>query len=202
MIKQKLVEAIVDLEWDMMAAIDVIEDPLGCTKNPGTFRIMRSSQHMIWSKDTLESYYCDLLKAKAGRTNMSAERYARMMEVTDPEGYKALEKDLRPVAPEARKLADEIAEIFARWTADLDRKYKNIRAKGRPATENGIWTSVDTYLRGELLTYSSGTLALCLRDARRAADEGRNLAEQILLNMAHCYGVDTLEELERLEAED
>lgn len=128
---------------------------------------------------------------------MVAERYAHMMKVTNPSEYEQIKNDLRPVATEAVQLVEKIMEILSTWTAEVDLRYPNIRSCGRPASETGTWTSVDTYLRGELLTYSLKTLSLCLRDIYQAQAQSINLSEMMILNMARFYGFQSLDDMEK-----
>lgn len=197
MINEKLIEQIIQLEWEMMISITALDDPDGCREDPATFQIMRISQHLIWHEDTLSSLLADLQLAKTQQVNIVAERYAHMMKVTNSTEYEQIKNDLRPVTTEVAKLVEKIMEIFSAWTVDVDRRYPNIRSYGRPATENGTWTSVDTYLRGELLTYSAKTLSLCLRDICQAQAQSINLSELMLLNMALFYGFQSLDDMEK-----
>lgn len=195
--KQDLIEQIIYLEWKMMISITAIDDPEGCREDPTTFQIMRKSQHLAWGEETLFSLLADLQLAESQQVNMVAERYAHMMKVTHPSEYGQVKNDLRPVTTEADQLVEKIMGIFSVWNAELDRRYPNIRSLGRPTTENGTWTSVDTYLRGELLTYSVKTLSLCLRDIYQAQAQSINLSEMTLLNMARFYGFNSLEDMEK-----
>ncbi len=197
MTKQKLIEQIIYFEWKMMISITAIDDPEGCREDPITFKIMRESQHSAWSEDTLSSYLADLQLAESQQVNMAAERYAHMMKVTNPSEYEEIKNDLRPISNEAVQLVEQIMEIYSKWNAELDMRYPNIRSLGRPTNEDGTWTSVNTYLRGELLTYSVKTLSLCLRDIYQARSMFINLSERTLMHMASIYGFQSLEDMER-----
>lgn len=198
MTKQKLLNEIIYLEWEMMISITAIDDPDGCREDPATFQIMRESQHLIWSEETLGSYLDDLKSAQNQKINMAAERYAHMMKITHPAEYEVIKKDLRPVAYEAAELVEKIMAVFTRWNNEVDRLYPNVRSFGRPATEDGTWTSVDTYLRGELLTYSVKTLNLCLQDVHRAEVQSVNLSAMTLEFMARFYGFKSLSAMEHI----
>ncbi|MEA4924384.1 MAG: DUF4125 family protein [Syntrophomonadaceae bacterium] len=198
MTKQELINEIIYLEWEMMISITAIDDPDGCREDPATFRIMRESQHLIWSEETLASYLDDLKSAQSKKVNMAAERYAHMMKVTHPDEYEMIKKDLRPVTYDAAQLVEKIMAVFTRWNNEVDRLYPNVRSFGRPATENGTWTSVDTYLRGELLTYSVKTLNLCLQDVYQAEVQSVNLSEMTLECMARFYGFKSLNDMEHI----
>lgn len=194
---QQVIDEILEIEWEMMTAITAIDDPMGCTQDQATFNIMRTSQHAIWSKDTLKSYYADLKNAKGEHRNMIAEKYAHMMKVTSPVEYDRIKAILPQISSEVDSLSDHIVEVFMVWTEELDRKHSTARSLGRPTLEDGTWTSVDTYLKGELVTYSEKTLALCLEDVKCAQELNVNLSEQILENTAYYLGFDSLDDMEK-----
>lgn len=195
--REKIIEQILFYEWKMMISITAIDDPEGCREKPLTFKIMRESQHLVWSDDTLSSYLADLELAESKRVNMVAERYAHMMRVTNPLEYEQVKRDLRPLSKEAIRLVETIMGIFSEWNRDVDKRYPNIRSLGRPTSEDEQWTSVDTYLKGELLTYSVKTLSLCLQDIYRARAQSVNMSEMMLFNMARFYGYQSLDDMEK-----
>ncbi|MGN1171209.1 MAG: DUF4125 family protein, partial [Lachnospiraceae bacterium] len=64
--------------------------------------------------------------------------------------------------------------------------------------EDTLWnTSYETYLRGELSTYSDRTLELYGRFITELCRQGKNLAEMTLSNTAVLYGYESLEDLEK-----
>ena len=122
---------------------------------------MRSSQLKTWSEDVLQSYLHDLTTAAYMGRNLLTEKYAYMMEDTHPEEYMQIRHVLPEVAPEVRVKIDEIVDINVDWQKEGDEKYPNLRAKGRPLTskeDTPYQTSFETYLRGELKTYSPETI--------------------------------------------
>lgn len=58
-------------------------------------------------------------------------------------------------------------------------------------------TSYETYLRGEISTYSDKMLELYGRFVVEYAMAGRNLAYDIMTNSVHLYGYENLEAAER-----
>lgn len=194
--KNKIIDQIIILEWKMLISVMALDDPDGCRENPETFEKMRRSQHLIWSEDTLASYLKDLQYAEENGINLIAERYAHMMEFTNPQEFILVEGDLTPIDPKANMKIKEIVEIFDDWNDELDARYKYIRATGRPKSENDGWTSVATYLEGELKTYSYQTLLRCKKDVENAKAHGINLGEKILENTARFYGFASLLEME------
>ena len=85
--KEDLIAKIVAMEWDMFQHVVNIGGRAACQDDPETFRIMRSSQAMAWSEDSLASYLEDLAAAAQAGRNLLTEKYARMMEFTAPLEY-------------------------------------------------------------------------------------------------------------------
>ena len=56
-------------------------------------------------------------------------------------------------------------------------------------------TSYETYLRGELLTYSDDTLKLYGQFIVSLARENKDLAKMIMENTAHMYGYEDLSQI-------
>ena len=65
------------------------------------------------------------------------------------------------------------------------------------AEDNPFDTSYETYLRGELGTYSDKMLELYGRYIVTYARGGKNLAHDIMLNNVKMYGYGSLEEAEK-----
>ena len=57
-------------------------------------------------------------------------------------------------------------------------------------------TSYETYLRGEISTYSDMTLSLYGRFVAKMAQEGRNIAKETITNSALLYGYASLDDME------
>ena len=80
------------------------------------------------------------------------------------------------------------AVLTAKWTPG---KYSVVFAE-----DNENNTSYETYLRGELLTYSERTLALYGQFIVKLAGNRQNLACMIMENTARAYGYDGLDDME------
>lgn len=80
-----------------------------------------------------------------------------MMEHTAPEEYDAL-KDRLPYRDPARKVLEELlVSLMMDWTRETAEKFPSVMSMGRSlsASEDGMFnTSSETYLKGELGTYS------------------------------------------------
>ena len=85
----------------------------------------------------------------------------------------------------------KITDIYLAWEQTLQERYPRLRRRGRPMTagqDGANITSVETYLLGELKTYSAKTVHLLLDYVEQAQQEGRNLAEENLTHMVRGYG--------------
>lgn len=198
-----LIQQIIDQEWQFFQATQNMGGRASCQDEPETFAIMRSSQFAGWSEATLQSYLGDLEKARLAGRNLVSEKYARMMASTHPDEFRALEDSLPPLTAAAKKLVEAIVQLNLVWEEECDRRYPHVRSQGRPLRTcqdaPGI-TSFETYLRGELCTYSEPTLALLLRDLEACRAGGRNVAIETLDRMAQAYGHASAEALEKRKA--
>lgn len=195
--RERLISAILERELTMFQAVPSAGGRAPCQDDTRTFRIMRSSQMSSWSEAALESYLDDLGQAERDGRNLLTEKYGRMMQHTWPEEYARIERLLPAVAPRAAELAEEIVRVILGWERELLEKYPNIVRRGRPifsAQDSPGVTSLETYLRGELATYSVRTLELCLAHVRRQEGRKVNGSAVILAHTMKQYGFASLEE--------
>ena len=195
--KEALIANVIELEWNMFQHVSNIGGKASCQENPDTFKIMRYSQAVSWSEDTLKSYLKDLTFAQENKRNLLTEKYARMMKYTSPLEYANIEHRLPSLDPEIFLLIDKIVKIVLVWEEELSVKYPNILKKGRPisSTEDSMFvTSVETYLRGELMTYSQRTLEFHYKNVFNQQTENINGSEITLSYMIKHYGFNSLEE--------
>lgn len=198
--RERLTAAILEIELRMFRAVPSAGGRAPCQDDVKTFRIMRSSQMASWSEPILASYLDDLERAEGAGRNLLTEKYARMMRRTWPAEYARIEPLLPPVAPRALQLIDEIVSVILAWEQELLDKYPNIVKRGRPifsAEDSPRVTSLETYLRGELATYSVRTLELCLVHVRQQQAEKVNGSAMILAETMRQYGFASLEEANR-----
>jgi len=198
-----MIKAVVAIEWALFDKVRNCGGRAACQDDAATFSIMRSSQFQAWDRELLESYKEDLLYAQAQGRNPLCEKYAYMMERTSPAEYQQI-KDALPVPSlEAQYLADIICAAHVEWQEDLAERYPCLTGRGRPIRKEadgpGV-TSFETYLRGELLTYSVETLRLYAALVERNQKERVNLCEQVLQNTVRQYGYQDLEAAETRQA--
>lgn len=193
------IQEVIQLEWELFDKVQNCGGRAACQDDRETFAIMRGSQFAAWSPALLESYRGDLLAARAEGRNPLCEKYAYMMERTAPAEYAALRDALPQPSVEKLWLADHICAAHVDWQEALARRWPRLAGRGRPirreADGPGV-TSFETYLRGELLTYSVETLRLYAAWIEQLQKGGRNLCELVLENTVRHYGYATLEEAE------
>lgn len=193
------VNEIVMLEWQ---AFDKVENEGGrasCQDDWPTFSIMRQSQYETWTDEMLDSYIDDFYSANEQGWNLITEKYARMEESTAPEEYAKIKDALPPVSDTKKAIVDQIADIQVGWMEEFAAKYPKAAGNARKihsSEDTPIDTSYETYLRGEIMTYSDRTLALYGQFIVKLAGMGKNLAFMIMDNTARAYGYDGLDALE------
>ncbi len=197
--KEEYVEKIVALEWKQFDKVENEGGRADCQNNWNTFSIMRKSQYLTWTEELLASFYQDLMDAEEKGWNLITEKYARMMESTAPEKYAELEKDLPKRSEERIAIQEEIIKIQVGWMEEFAEKYPKMAGNARSihtSEDTPYNTSYETYLRGELGTYSEETLILYGRFIVSVQQAGKNLAFEIMNQTALLYGYESVEDAE------
>ncbi len=197
--KQGLVEKIVSLEWNQFDKVKNEGGRADCQDDWNTFSLMRSSQYLTWPEELLDSYRQDLEEADANGWNLIMEKYARMMKSTAPERYAELEPDLPARSGQRIAIQEEIVRIQVAWMESFAAEYPKMAGNARSihtSEDNAYNTSYETYLRGELGTYSEQTFVLYGRFIASLSREGRNLAYEIMDQTAKLYGYADVEDAE------
>ena len=195
-VKEELIAKIVASEWTMFQNVTNVGGRAACQDDFKTFNIMRSCQASAWSEAALASYLEDLTEAQELGRNLLTEKYARMMEFTAPQEYTRIQHHLPPLDQETRSLIDWIIQSNLVWEEELNAKFPYIRRRGRPASslaDAPHVTSIETYLRGELATYSPRTLALYYQNILEQKASNINGAELVLAATMQRYGFSSLE---------
>lgn len=199
-----LVEEVIRREWDQFQRTENEGGRASCQGNWPMFHQMRASQFMTWSEDLLRSYLDDLDEANRVGRNLVTEKYARMMASTAPDEY------LERIEPFIPRLSDErvarqerVIAVQVAWARDFRGRYPRLGAAMRVLTtaeDTPEDTSFETYLRGELGTYSDRTMALYEAMVEDLQAAGRNLTEQTVANTVRLGGFADLEEAEAAQA--
>ena len=199
--KQKLVEKLVNLEWKNFDNVKNEGGRADCQDDWDTFSIMRTSQYLTWTEEMLMSYIQDFEDAMAKGWNLITEKYGRMMESTAPARFEEIKNQFPYLAEEKKMIIDEIVKIQVSWMEDFASKYPYMAGNSRVIhtyEDTPFSTSFETYLRGEMRTYSDRTLDLYGRFIVSYLQAGKNLTKEIMTNTALLYGYESLEKAEEL----
>lgn len=194
--KDPLIAAIIGAEWQMFDKVQNEGGRAACQNDARTFAIMRYSQFAPLPQDVLESYRDDLAAAVREGRNLLAEKYAYMMEYTDPATFdRTLRDHLPAVSAYKQALCARIANRLIRDEQQFAARYPALHAQGRP-TEGAQAddVSVHVYALGELKTYSERTLERY--DAWLRAHPEENISVSVHRVMVQLYGYDSLEAAE------
>ena len=155
---------------------------------------------MAWNEELLVSYLKDLKDADSKGWNLITEKYARMMESTTPWEFEKIKASLPMRAADRIAIQEEIIGIQIEWMEEFARKYPKMAGNARSIhtyEDTPFNTSYETYLRGELGTYSEETFLLYGRFIVSIKMQGQNLAYNIMNNTAKLYGYSSVEDAER-----
>lgn len=195
-----LLETVVRHEWEQFQRTENEGGRASCQGNWPVFHQMRASQFLTWPEPLLDSYAADLDEADRASRNLVTEKYARMMESTAPQEFHERIEPYIPrldderIARQERIIATQVA-----WARDFRTRYPKLGAAMRVLTtaeDTAQDTSFETYLRGELGTYSERTLALYEGMVADLLGQGRNLTEETILHTVRIGGFTDLAEAE------
>ncbi|GAA0827399.1 DUF4125 family protein [Bifidobacterium pullorum] len=199
-----LVEEVIRREWDQFQRTENEGGRASCQGNWPMFHQMRASQFMTWPEDLLRSYLDDLDEANRVGRNLVTEKYARMMASTAPDEYRErIEPFIPRLSDERIARQERVITVQVAWARDFRGHYPRLGAAMRVLTtaeDTPEDTSFETYLRGELGTYSDRTMALYEAMVEDLQAAGRNLTEQTVANTVRLGGFADLEEAESAQA--
>lgn len=201
---EELSEEIAKLEFE---AFDKVKNEGGrasCQNDWSTFSIMRKSQYLTWNRTMLLQYLYDFHREYHQGHNLIEEKYGRMMESTAPERYAQIKNHFPELSEEKKAIIEQICSIQVGWMEEFAAAYPALADNARSIhsyEDNPFDTSYETYLRGELGTYSDKMLELYGRYIVEYARAERNLAGDIMSNSTRMYGYESIEEAERKTGE-
>ena len=193
-------ENLIQMEWQQFYQVHNEGGRASCQEDPKTFAIMRRSQFTAWPEALVDSYTADLEAAEDVGRNLLTEKYAWMMEDTAPEEFAQLCRFLPEPSLLQKEMLDEITQIQIAWMREYAEKYPHLAAGNRAirAAEAAPGeTSFETYLRGELHTYSEDTLLLYRDMIRSLKAQGVNMSLLIMEANVNAYGYQSLEDAEK-----
>lgn len=197
--KEELIDEIVKYEWTEFDQVQNEGGRASCQDDWQTFSIMRKSQYMTWSKEMLSEYLWHINDSLKKGRNLITEKYGRMMESTAPEEYEKI-KDAFPVLSSKRKeIMETIIQIQVKWMEEFAEKYPKMAGNARlihTYEDTPYSTSYETYLRGELGTYSEELMSLYGQFIVDLSRQNQNLAYLTMENTAKLYGYSGVEDAE------
>lgn len=194
-----MIKEIIEREWEFFQKVQNIGGRASCQDDFDTFYLQRKSQFEVFSTELLQSYLLDLKEAKNQGRNMIMEKYAYMMESTDPAYFLKIQNQLPVIDSSQRELIDFICQIEVSMREEFNQKYPCLAYNAREThtyEDQKDETSFETYLRGELMTYSSQTLYLYGQMLVEKMKNNRNLIIEIMEKTVISYGYASLEEAE------
>lgn len=197
---QQLIEEIVKLEFGAFDKVQNVGGRASCQNDWPTFYVMRKSQYLTWNRQMLLQYHYDFQRELENGHNLIEEKYGRMMESTAPEEYAEMKHHFPYLSPEKQAIIEQIVGLQVGWMEEFATEYPTLASNARSvhtAEDNLYNTSYETYLRGEISTYSDKMLELYGRYIVSYAREGRNVAYDIMTNSARMYGYKSLDAAEQ-----
>ncbi len=196
---EELVERIARVEFAAFDKVKNVGGRASCQNDWPTFSIMRKSQYLTWNRVMLLQYLYDFTRELDLGHNLIEEKYGRMMESTAPAEYEAMRERFPEISPEKRAVIEQIVKLQVEWMEEFAGEYPALADNARSvhtSDDNIANTSYETYLRGEISTYSDKMLELYGRYVVEYAQNGRNLTFAIMTNSVHLYGYESLESAE------
>ena len=187
----ELREAIVRHEWDQFQRTNNEGGRAACQGNWPVFHQMRLAQFLTWERPLLTSYAADLDAADHVGRNLLTEKYGRMMASTAPENFtKNIEPYIPRLSEERAARQEQVIAQQVAWAKDFRERYPKLGEAMRALTtteDTPSATSFETYLRGELGTYSDQTFERyeAMIGERAAASPPTQPARQAPFTSAH-----------------
>ena len=122
------------------------------------------------------------------------------MKSTAPLEYEMMQDQFPYLSEEKNEIIETIISFQVKWMEEFAREYPYLANNARSihTSEDTLFnTSYETYLRGEVSTYSDKMLELYGHYIITNAKENRNIATWIMTENVHLYGYENLEEAEK-----
>lgn len=197
--KEELAELIAEEEFEAFDKVRNTGGRASCQNDWYTFSIMRRSQYLTWNQTMLLQYLFDFKLAESQGRNLIEEKYGRMMESTAPLEYEKIAGHFPKIPQEKRQIIEAIVQLQVGFMEEFAARFPYLASNARTihtTDDRPDDTSYETYLRGEISTYSDKMLMLYGRFVAGLAAEGKNLARMTMENSAHLYGYEDLEAAE------
>lgn len=159
--KHAIIEDIVSHEWQFFTSTVNYGHRAPCQDQKGNFLASRRSYWHMYSIEVLQSYLEDIKDALFHGRNLVTFKYAYMMQYTHPEEYEQLREKLPLISSTKSTLVKSIMHLYMTWEDSIKHSQPHLDNHNRKLyrkDENSRSTSVETYMTGELLSYSEETL--------------------------------------------
>ena len=199
MVREELIKEIIDREWEMFSVLKNTGGVAECQNNKPEFIIMRSWQWDNLPDKILESYKQDLIEAKKAGRNLLEEKYIRMMEYSAPSEFDGVKHLLPNISNGSLTLIKQIEKIYLDWGDEFENKFPKFSKLCRPLRSSGDIperASVQTYLIGELSSYSTRTVLFYFDYVTQCVKEGKNLIYITHSDVVKQKGFNSIEEVE------
>ncbi len=196
---EELAEEVTKLEF---TAFDKVKNEGGrasCQDDYSTFEIMRKSQYLTWTHEMLLQYLYDFDREYRLGHNLITEKYGRMMASTAPERYEEIKDSFPAISEEKAKIIDAVVAMQVNRMEEFASEFPGLAGNARSVhtyEDNEYNTSSETYLRGEISTYSDKMLELYARYIIDLENKGQSVTKLTMLNSVKMYGYASLEEAE------
>ncbi|MDO4189112.1 MAG: DUF4125 family protein [Lachnospiraceae bacterium] len=197
---EELAKKITELEFKTFDKVQNEGGRASCQNNWPTFSIMRMSQYLTWTKEMLIQYYYDFNRECNLGHNLITEKYGRMMESTDKEAWEKIKDNFPEISEEKKAVIEQIVGIQMQMMEEFAEKHPSVadNARSLHTFDDNIYnTSYETYLRGEISTYSDKMLQLYGKYVVNTLKNGENIALKTMTNTALLYGFKSFEEFEK-----
>lgn len=164
-----------------------------------TLEVMKLNRYRTWNEEMITQYIYDYNCEKVKGRDIISEKYLRMLESTDQDEYRKIEDTLPKVSEEKKKIIDKLVFAEVGCLEELNEKYPELFKHTRSIhsyEDNSMNTSYETYLKGELLTYSDKMLELYNNFWAKALAENENPCLNIVNYAVKEYGHKDLKEAE------
>lgn len=199
MSREELIKEIIDREWEMFSVLKNTGGIAECQNNKPEFIIMRSGQWDNLPDKILESYKQDLIDAKEFGRNLLEEKYIRMMEYSAPSEFEGVKHLLPNISNGSLTLIKQIEKIYLNWGDEFESKFPKFSKLCRPLRSSGDIperASVQTYLIGELSSYSTRTVLFYYDYVKQCVEKGINLIYVTHTDVVKKKGFNSIEEVE------
>ena len=165
---RSLLQRLVTLEWEQFDSVQNAGGRAGCQDDPRPFFLYRCAQYLAFPHQMIPRVLGEFERAEREGRNLVEVKYARMMAVTDPSGYRRdWAARLGEPSPVKAQALDDVRRLLSPAVREAARELPESHRHARPdaSSVGGSVSSID-YFMAEVATYSLGT-TFALRDALR-----------------------------------